>query len=166
MEPDRKPTTHNNHQPQKASHHHTQPDPGSYSWKLLLIKDARVHYVVLKQQPQTTHPTHTNAHVTGAARKPETNKPRKQPAPQPQYQPLPALLPQDPTVCQTLNHPSHTSTLPGTPTKEGTVLSTGKDRQPLFADIPPLSTRRRTIVCATGCTPDKPPHRIHGTRNL
>src|SRR6478609_5739751 len=35
-----------------------QPDPGSYSWKLLLIKDARVHYVVLKQQPRTTHPTH------------------------------------------------------------------------------------------------------------
>src|SRR5512141_1261372 len=29
------------------------------SWKLLLIKDARVHYVVLKQQPQTTHPTRT-----------------------------------------------------------------------------------------------------------
>ena len=35
-----------------------QTDPGSYSWKLLLIKDARVHYVVLKQQPRTTHPTH------------------------------------------------------------------------------------------------------------
>ena len=48
--------------PQGAGHHHTQPDPGSYSWKLLLIKDARVHYVVLKQQPQTTHPTHTNMH--------------------------------------------------------------------------------------------------------
>ena len=31
------------------------------SWKLLLIKDARVHYVVLKQQPQTTHPTHKRA---------------------------------------------------------------------------------------------------------
>ena len=40
-------------------HHHARPDPGSYSWKLLLIKDARVHYVVLKQQPRTTHPTHT-----------------------------------------------------------------------------------------------------------
>ena len=36
----------------------TATDPGSYSWKLLLIKDARVHYVVLKQQPRTTHPTH------------------------------------------------------------------------------------------------------------
>src|SRR5919107_2378640 len=46
--------------PQRAST--ARPDPGSYSWKLLLIKDARVHYVVLKQQPQTTHPTHTNMH--------------------------------------------------------------------------------------------------------
>src|SRR5215213_2342634 len=56
-----------------------QPDPGSYSWKLLLIKDARVHYVVLKQQPQTTHPTHAPKRdkpcMPGAARKPETNKP-------------------------------------------------------------------------------------------
>ena len=51
MEPDRKPTT------PKCSKPRT--DPGSYSWKLLLIKDARVHYVVLKQQPRTTHPTHT-----------------------------------------------------------------------------------------------------------
>jgi hypothetical protein len=42
--------------PQRAST--ARPDPGSYSWKLLLIKDARVHYVVLKQQPRTTHPTH------------------------------------------------------------------------------------------------------------
>jgi hypothetical protein len=60
--------------------HHPTPkdgttDPGSYSWKLLLIKDARVHYVVLKQQPQTTHPTHQTC-VIDAARKPETNKPR------------------------------------------------------------------------------------------
>src|SRR6476646_9848905 len=51
-----------------------EPDPGSYSWKLLLIKDARVHYVVLKQQPRTTHPTHTTCMI-GAARKPETQVP-------------------------------------------------------------------------------------------
>jgi hypothetical protein len=80
----------------------TATDPGSYSWKLLLIKDARVHYVVLKQQPRTTHPTHPRqsrtTHVIGAARKPETNVPGKSPSP--------VLLPQDPTVCQTLpnNH--------------------------------------------------------------
>lgn len=155
MEPDRTPTTPQCSQPRT--------DPGSYSWKLLLIKDARVHYVVLKQQPRTTHPTHTTC-MTGAARKPETNKPAT--PPRKNGTGTTALLPQDPTVCQTLNHPSHTSTLPGTPTKEGTVLSTRKDRQPLFADIPPLSTRRRTSVCATGCTPDKPPHRIHGANNL
>lgn len=124
----RKPTTHNNHQPQRASHHHTQPDPGSYSWKLLLIKDARVHYVVLKQQPQTTHPTHTTCMI-GAARKPETNKPGKQPAPQPQYQPLPALLPQDPTVCQTLNHPIPRHTVPK-PASEDNRSVLGTDEQP------------------------------------
>ena len=136
--------------PQGAGHHHTQPDPGSYSWKLLLIKDARVHYVVLKQQPQTTHPTHTNAHVTGAARKPETNKPRKQPAPQPQYQPLPALLPQDPTVCQTLpTSPDHqrSTALPEGRTRTNTTVRATRH---LFVDIPPMSTRRRTNVCATG----------------
>ena len=137
--------------PQGAGHHHTQPDPGSYSWKLLLIKDARVHYVVLKQQPRTTHPTHTTCMI-GAARKPETNKPRKQPAPQPQYQPLPALLPQDPTVCQTLNHPippPHRSQtgIRRQPVRTGHRRTT---RQPLFVDIPPMSTRRRTNVCATG----------------
>ena len=124
---------------------------------------------------QTTTPYHTphtrtrqsrHNRVIGAARKPETHKPATPTPTTKKGQDITALLPQDPTVCQTLNHPSHTSTLPGTPTKEGTVLSTGKDRQPLFADIPPLSTRRRTSVCATGCTPDKPPHRIHGTRNL
>jgi hypothetical protein len=37
----------------------TASDPGSIiSKKLLLYKDARVHYVVLKQQPHHTHPTH------------------------------------------------------------------------------------------------------------
>ena len=113
-----------------ASHHHAQPDPGSYSWKLLLIKDARVHYVVLKQQPRTTHPTHTTRKgaetcMIGAARKPETNKPGRNP---------PALLPQDPTVCQTL--PGDTVPVPFQDhrlfprKKEGeSVLTTGPCRQ-------------------------------------
>ncbi|MFD5279053.1 hypothetical protein ACFWIX_16030 [Pseudarthrobacter sp. NPDC058362] len=43
-----------------------------------------------------------------AARKPETNKPGQNPA----------LLPQDPTVCQTLNHPSPNPPFQDTPTKE------------------------------------------------
>ena len=61
---------------QRATATNARTDPGSYSWKLLLIKDARVHYVVLKQQPRTTHPTHFPCMI-GAARKPETNKPDK-----------------------------------------------------------------------------------------
>lgn len=77
-----KPTTPQQHHPTRSSHHRAQPDPGSYSWKLLLIKDARVHYVVLKQQPRTTHPTHqplanskeVNSVQGVAARKPETHK--------------------------------------------------------------------------------------------
>jgi hypothetical protein len=98
-------TTETNHTPTPQRASTAQPDPGSYSWKLLLIKDARVHYVVLKQQPRTTHPTHPppNAgnRVIGAARKPETNVPRTG-----KNSPPPVLLPQDPTVCQTLpgNH--------------------------------------------------------------
>src|SRR5918994_4741029 len=66
----------------KGSHHHAQPDPGSYSWKLLLIKDARVHYVVLKQQPQTTHPTHTQKGNARDRCSQETrNKQTRKPAP-------------------------------------------------------------------------------------
>ena len=55
-----------------------RPDPGSNLKKLLLIQDARVHYVVLKQQPHTTHPTHTTCMI-GAAGKPETKAPDKNP---------------------------------------------------------------------------------------
>jgi hypothetical protein len=117
-------TNHTNNTPKRASP--AQPDPGSYSWKLLLIKDARVHYVVLKQQPRTTHPTHTpkqGNHAIGAARKPETNNPGR-------TKPSPVLLPQDPTVCQTLNrmnpapHRSRTTTPQrGNPS----VLDTGQN---------------------------------------
>ena len=94
-------TNHTQQQHPKRCHHRAQPDPGSYSWKLLLIKDARVHYVVLKQQPQTTHPTH-NPHQ----REPTVRsmQPGNQKQTNPGKSPSPALLPQDPTVCQTLNH--------------------------------------------------------------
>jgi len=71
-------TTPSPQQHPERHHHSNSTDPGSYSWKLLLIKDARVHYVVLKQQPRTTHPTRAPTKGTnrmiGAARKPETNK--------------------------------------------------------------------------------------------
>src|SRR5690348_16641819 len=47
-----------------------------------------------------THPPKTGNHAISAARKPETNKPPGTG----QNPPPKALLPQDPTVCQTLNH--------------------------------------------------------------
>jgi len=126
----------------------TQTDPGSYSWKLLLIKDARVHYVVLKQQPRTTHPTHTTPekgsnHAIGAARKPETQVPGSPPV----------LLPQDPTVCQTLPNDSYQRTFQDAHPPKGTkcpYLPPACAARHLFVDIPPVSTRRRTSVCATG----------------
>ena len=101
-------TTPSPQQHPERHHHSNSTDPGSYSWKLLLIKDARVHYVVLKQQPRTTHPTRAPTKGTnrmiGAARKPETQVP--QPAPRTPQTGNAAgavvLLPQDPTVCQTL----------------------------------------------------------------
>ena len=37
------------------------------------------------------------------------------------------------------------------------------NRRPLFVDIPPVSTRRRTCVCATGVLLTTPPHR-HNAR--
>ena len=57
---------------------------------------------------QTTtpnHTPHTSTCMIGAARKPETNKPANHPPPQREGNQSTALLPQDPTVCQTLNHP-------------------------------------------------------------
>jgi hypothetical protein len=109
---------------------HARPDPGSYSWKLLLIKDARVHYVVLKQQPRTTHPTHFTC-VLGAARKPETNVPTPQPRTPPEGRTrgrAMVLLPQDPTVCQTLPGGSFRRAFQDT-LKRGSVLAAGLCRQ-------------------------------------
>ena len=77
----------------------------------------------------------------------------------------PVLLPQDPTVCQTLNRATPPRTVPGPPSKRGSVLGTGKNTRPLFVDIPPVSTRRRTIVCATGVlltTPNTPAYTGQG----
>ena len=57
-------------------HSNRRPDRSRfiYSWKLLLIKDARVHYVVLKQQPQTTHPTHNPKRSTMRSMQPGNQK--------------------------------------------------------------------------------------------
>jgi hypothetical protein len=123
MEPDRNQPPPKERQPRHGT------DPGSYSWKLLLIKDARVHYVVLKQQPRTTHPTHApapkdqNNRVIGAARKPETNNPTPQPPGPKAGSCAMVLLPQDPTVCQTLPSGSHRRTFQD-PDPEGNPIRT------------------------------------------
>ena len=76
------------------------------------------------------------------------------------------LLSQDPTVCQTL--PTRTPTTAfQDPLKRGSVLTTGeKPDRHLFIDIPPMSTRRRTCVCATGVLLTTPPHKHCGLAGL
>jgi hypothetical protein len=99
---------------------------------------------------QTTTPyttPHTHKCMIGGARKPETQVPEP---PQPKTAAPPVLLPQDPTVCQTRNHPDPPPHRSKTPSKRTSVLGVEKTTRPLFVDIPPMSTRRRTIVCATG----------------
>lgn len=53
-------------------------------------------------------------------------------------------------------HRSRTTALPKK--REDPYWAPGKNTRPLFADIPPVSTRRRTIVCATGLLLTTPPH--------
>src|SRR6478752_2376686 len=118
-----------------------EPDPGSYSWKLLLIQDARVHYVVLKQQPHTTHPTHTCVDRHGRETRNKQTHQNTTHTPKGEDSEPVALLPQDPTVCQTQKPPHHHAHRSRTTTKAGFVL--GKDtttQRPLFVDIPPMST--------------------------
>jgi hypothetical protein len=70
---------------------------------------------------QTTtpnHTPHTSTCMPGAARKPETNKPEKPPAAKSHGQP-PVLLPQDPTVCQTLPSANRAGRFPGHPLPPG-----------------------------------------------
>ena len=130
-------------------------DPGSYSWKLLLIKDARVHYVVLKQQPRTTHPTRTHKkanRVLAAAGKPETQVPGKNPGP---VVSGPNSVPNTKPLIP-LPHRSRTRPLKR---EQHPYWVPAGNRRPLFVDIPPVSTRRRTCVCATGVLLTTPPHR-------
>lgn len=68
----------------------------------------------------------------------------------------PVLLSQDPTVCQTLNRTTQAPTVPGH--SKASVLGKDQTMRPLFADIPPVSTRRRTYVCATGVLLTTPTH--------
>ena len=53
------------------------------------------------------------------------NKQTPETGPQPvSREPLPVLLPQDPTVCQTLNHPNPRPTVPGHRTPKGKDIRT------------------------------------------
>ena len=115
---------------------------------------------------QTTTPYHTpHTRIRACSVQPGNQKHKSHtthPQPSPYgHPPMRAmvLLPQDPTVCQTLNRPYPTPHRSRTTTPRGVYpyWVPGKNRRPLSADIPPVSTRRRTSVCATGCTPDKPP---------
>ena len=115
---------------------------------------------------QTTTPYHTphtrttpkgnDNRVIGAARKPETTPPR----PRERTTRAMVLLSQDPTVCQTLTHAAHSRTRSRTPSEESIRTSCRPMNRAgtLFVDIPPVSTRRRTIVCATGVLLTTPPH--------
>ena len=62
------------------------------------------------------------------------------------------LLPQDPTVCQTIT-PGPYPRPAFQPPKGGVLTRPGNTRTNLFIDIPPMSTRRRTYAFAAGFTP-------------
>ena len=113
---------------------------------------------------QTTTPYHTPHTLTcvpGAARKPETNKTHT-PHPPPERGTGPGHGP----VASGPNSVPNTKppvTLPApvqdhTPKGVNPYWVPGKNRRPLFVDIPPVSTRRRTYVCATGVLLTTPPH--------
>src|SRR5450830_140775 len=124
---------------------------------------------------QTTTPYHTphtsprkgTNRMIGAARKPETNQPHTtnerlphKGNPRQCHGPVasgpnsvPNTKPPIPTP-----HRSRT-TAPPQRRHERPYWVPGKNRRPLSADIPPVSTRRRTIVYATGVLLTTPPHR-------
>lgn len=119
-----------------------QPDPGS----LILEIASYTRCSRPLCSSQTTTPHHT-PHTQSARR---TSWQGNQKQSTTSQKPM-VLLPQDPTVCQTLNHPAPH---PPFQNHHWSVLDTKRTTRPLFVDIPPMSTRRRTIACATGLLPD------------
>src|SRR6476619_8439858 len=94
--------------------------------------------------------------MIGAAREPEKQVPEP-PQPKPQH-PGPVVsgpnsVPNTKPLVP-LPHRSRTTT----PRGECPYWVPVKNRRPLFADIPPVSTRRSTIVCATGVLLTTPEH--------
>lgn len=108
---------------------------------------------------QTTTPYHTphtpkQMHKASQPGNQKQKVPHPAPPPRKKKPQTMVLLSQDPTVCQTQNRLRPAPAVPGH--SRASVLGKDKTMRPLFADIPPVSTRRRTSVCATGVTPDKP----------
>ena len=129
-----------------------------------LYKDARVHYVVLKQQPHHTHPHHSTNQTPPTKMENTQSTPRsssvmpRNTKDQPTHTSPPPphtvqkkkqdkkgpLLLQDPTVCQTPHH--HTTNNPKrfvpTHPQRGAVLKPGRQLSIIdyFIDIPPLSS--------------------------
>ncbi len=96
---------------------------------------------------QTTTPSHPSPHhVFTVARTRTAQETRNNQKPAPTDRPL---LPQDPTVCQTIT-PRTTPTRSRHPRKGDTVLAWKPPRDHLSVDIPPSSTHRRTNACAMG----------------
>jgi hypothetical protein len=62
-------------EPRPQTHTRACPGPGSTSKNKIALQDARVHYVVLKQQPQPPHPAQHPPHKEDAARSARTGKP-------------------------------------------------------------------------------------------
>lgn len=125
-----------------------------------LIKDARVHYVVLKQQPHHTHP-HQQTPKCLSSVSPSCAGNQAQHNSNPKEG---TLLFQDPTVCQTpptttqqslMNFSSH-------PQRDGVLDS---DRHvpagTYFIDIPPLSNSPRNMRSGNESLLLTPPIRLH-----
>ena len=113
-----------------------------------LIKDARVHYVVLKQQPHHT-PTRQKHPTTPPTRKNHRTPPGRRPCAgnQETNQHANVSLSQDPTVCQTHNNQTPNNPQRSVPTRPrgDAVLKPGSQAPIIgcFVDIPPLSNPPR-----------------------
>ena len=111
--------------------------------------DARVHYVVLKQQPRHRHPDPPRTN-TGHSHSGQCRKQPSQQTPDPPSRPRPCCL----KTQQCAKDPTPNQPAPAFQTTPAGAAVLTRHRPPgpdhKSADIPPMSTRRRTIACATG----------------
>lgn len=140
--------TRENHENQP--HLTMRPDPGSNI--LEIASYTRCSRPLCSSQTTTPHHTpHTHNMHDRCSRETRNKVPNKNPTGS-----LPVLLPQDPTVCQTLpGNPGPTAFQNNNPTKEKVrTHRPARATRHLFVDIPPMSTRHGTFVHATGLLPD------------